>query len=62
MGNKIDVDKGNYGSKTPNKSSVSKSINIANKNKSAQKDGLYADERLFENFDSNLIYFNYIFN
>ena len=62
MGNKIDVDKANQGSKTPNKISVSKSINIANKNKSAQKDGLYAEERLFENFDSKLISYNFIFN
>ncbi len=56
MGNKIDSDKGNYASRTPIKNSLggNNGINEQNKNKSAQKDGLYAEEKLFENFDSNL--------
>ena len=54
MGNKIEGDRGNQGSRTPkNSSSLSNSLNLSNKKKSAQKDGLYAEEKFFENFDSN---------
>jgi hypothetical protein len=53
MGNKIDIDSSNRDSSTPkNKSSLSNSQCFSSKKKSAQKDGLFTEEKLFENFDS----------
>ncbi len=53
MGNKLETGQENN-PRTPKKSSPSQHQNYsASKSKSAQKDGLYAEERLFENYDSN---------
>ena len=61
MGNKTITSDTPYGSKTPTKKSlISKGglSNIKNKNNSAQKDGLYAEDKLFENFDSKDLIIN----
>lgn len=55
MGNKIETGQENN-PRSPKKMTPSQQQNyLSNKNKSAQKDGLYTEERLFENYDSNQI-------
>jgi len=58
MGNKIETDKKNCIFNSPLNNSASKNKNNTIRTRSAQKDGLYSEERLFENFDSKN-YFNY---
>jgi len=57
MGNKIDIERDYNTPMTPNKNSSNfgRIDYSSNKTKSAQKekDGLYVEEKLFENFDSN---------
>lgn len=53
MGNKIEIDRQDTNPRTPKKSNLSHNLSYSsNKSRSAQKDGLYADERFFENYDS----------
>ena len=53
MGNKIVTETQDNHPRTPKKTSPNQHQNyLSNKSKSAQKDGLYAEERLFENYDS----------
>ncbi len=55
MGNKQEIGKHDNNARTPDRMSVSKHQNyLSNKSKSAQKDGLFAEERFFENYDSKL--------
>lgn len=59
MGNQVETgsNKNRSGMMTPKKSPVKLFSNIfsneKNKSKSASKEGLYAEERPFENFESN---------
>lgn len=54
MGNKIEIDSRQDNTPgTPKKMSSAEQQNyLSNKSKSAQKDGLYAEDRYFENYDS----------
>jgi len=58
MGNKIEIERQGIqdnNPRSPKKMSPSQhQNNLSNKSKSAQKDGLFAEERLFENFDSKI--------
>lgn len=51
MGNKIEGDRNRCRPRSPQNGSYRNTQHM-NYSKSAQKDGLYADEKFFENFDS----------
>lgn len=56
MGNKLNTEIQDNIPRTPKKRSPNQhQYYLSNKSKSAQKDGLYAEERLFENYDSKYL-------